>query len=245
MNKGVLTYSYSVPGTFVVTLIASTYDTYLGKNQQVVTQSFEVTVIDDNTTIESISSTITLNTYIAQAIDERDWLMCLPKMQVNSANGKEIALNPARQRLTIAVGSDSTKVFVNGAAYKSSNYYNLAQVNDIQVVANSGATRDYRLIGLIYPELEAAAYDGQPLTQVRNAFYQDMLTYVYPADADVTNVPLTFNAEEGVAFLRNGVEVKSGTVLNLTDGATYTLVRTSADNPLAKAVTRVFFQPAD
>jgi len=242
VSKGFMTYSYSVPGTFHVTVIASTYDTYLGDNQKIDLYEFDVTVVDDNTTIETIYSVNTLNTYIAQMVDEKDWVICLPNKQVNSASGKEVTFNPGKQRLTFTVGSDSTKVYINGAEYKTNAYYNLKQVNDIHVVANSGDTRDYRLIGLVFPELANPKAGENTLKQVRDAFNPDLLTYVYPADADVSDVELTFTLDDNVILLRNGQAVESGTSLNLTDEATYTLVRTSVDNPLAQAVSRILFK---
>ena len=242
VSKGFLTYSYSVPGTFRVTVIASTYDTYLGDNQKIDICEFDVTVVDDNTTVESIYSVNTLNTYIAQKVDEQDWVICLPAKQVNSASGKEVNFNPAKQRLTFSVGSDSTKVYINDAEYKTNAYYNLTQVNNIHVVANSGDTRDYRLIGLVYPEMTAPKAGDITLKQVRDAFNPDLLTYVYPADADVTDVNLTYTVDDNVELLRDGSTIPEGFNVNLTDAATYTLVRTSADNPLAKAVSRVQFK---
>lgn len=244
INKGFMTYAYKVPGTFRVTVIASTYDTYLGDNQQTAIYEFDVTVIDDNTTIEAIYTTPTaqsLNTYYAEAVDNQDWVICTPAKQVNSSNGREVTFNATKQKITITVGSDSTKVYINGAEYKSNTNYNLTIVNEIKVEANSGDTRAYRLIGLVFPELSSPKAGDIALTQVRDAFNPDMLKYVYPADADVTNVALTFTVDDNVELLRNGQAVASGTTLDLTEEATYTLVRTSKDNPLAKAVARVVF----
>ena len=58
MNKGLFTYSYSVPGKFKVVCVATTYDTYMGDNMKTDITTFEVTVSDDVTTIDKVSSSI-------------------------------------------------------------------------------------------------------------------------------------------------------------------------------------------
>ena len=82
VNKGLFTYSYSVPGTFKVVVLATTYDTYMGNGLRTDTTSFYVTVKDDVTELEQVYSTITPNVYYASLVNESDWVMCLPTKQV-------------------------------------------------------------------------------------------------------------------------------------------------------------------
>ena len=232
LNKGVLTYSYSVPGTFHVVCVATCYDTFSGDHLQQDTIGLYVSVTDMVTDIDAIYSTVTPNVYYATRQGD-DWVMCLPTKQLY--NNREMTVNATRQRLSIEAGSDSAKVFIDDEAYVSRNYYDLTVRHDLRVVSGSGATKDYRLYGMVYPEFATLTVDGAATTLVRSAYYQDLLTYQVAGDGGT----LQFTLDDGVELLCDGQLVSTGSALSI--GADYTLVRTHAENAAVKAVTRVCF----
>lgn len=234
VNKGLLTYSYSVPGTFHVVVIASTYDTYSGGNRQDAKYEFDVTVTDDCTTLDQVYSSITPNIYYAQLVNDQDWVLCLPSKQVYK--GKEVALNAKKQRLSFDIQSDSTKVFVNDAEHTAKAYYDFTAVNNIHVVAHSGKTRDYRLYGIIYPEFSTITIGGVKATLERDAYNQDRLTY---KASGINGLSAEFTVDKDVQLQADGVTVTSP--VQIDKNKTYTLVRTNADNPAVKAVSQVAF----
>lgn len=239
-NKGIFTYAYSVPGTFHVVVVASTYDTHLGENHQTDTYEFDVTVTDNVTTIDRIYSNITPNVYYAELIGESDWVLRLPTKQVY--NKREIALNATRQRLTFDIASDSTKIYVDGQLHETRNFYNLTLPHAIDVKAYSGDTRAYMLHVLVYPEFKTVKVGGTAAKLERDAYYQDLLIYKTSA-ADAANAQLDYTVDENIVFLANGQPLPSGSIIDLTadDGTTYTLRRTLPDRPDIYADTRVRF----
>lgn len=242
VNKGLLTYSYAVPGTFHVVCIATTYDTFKGGGLKQDVVSLDVEVIDEVTSINSIYSTVTPNVYVATQHGERirvgdqrsgiDWLMCLPTKQLY--NGREMTVNAARQRLTIVAGSDSAKIYIDGEQYAAKNYYALNTDHEIRVVSGSGISEDYQFHGMIYPEFTSITIDGTAPQLTRSAYYQDLLTYTGSGSV------LEFTLEPDVKLYADGEEISSGSALRRD--AAYTLVRTHAVKPQLKAVTRVEFK---
>lgn len=242
VNKGEFTYSYSQPGTFHVVCIATTYDTYMARGLRQDSTSFDVTVIDDETEITNISSYINPNTYFAEAIDDANWILCLPSKQVY--NNKEVTLNAKRQRLTFEIGSTSTEIYVDETLYDSRAYYDLTQEHDIKVISNYGTVRNYKLFSLIYPELTTVKANGATGELQRNAFYQDKLTYQFTLSdgTDPKSAFLDFTLDDNVKLYGDGVEIKSGDTVDLTDSnKAYTLVRTSPNNPKITATSKVYF----
>lgn len=248
VNKGVFTYAYRTPGTYTVTVIASTYDTYLGENQKIDIKEFQVTVEDNTCTIEGISATVNPNVYIAEAVNDHDWVICTPTMQLN--NGREVKFKTTGQRIKFDMGTDNAEIFVDGSEtahdYNKSKY-DLSKTYQLHVVAPSGASRDYTLYGMVYPELTNVKVGDQTLTLVRNAYYQDMLTYTYPALQETAGpLKLTYTADADAVFYADGVAMPSGSDIDLTkENVEYTLVRTNAENAAVTATTRVFFAPAE
>ena len=230
VNKQLFTYSYATPGTFKVVCVATTYDTFMGASQQTDTLSFVVTVVDQSTAINAISATVTPNVYYAEQTAET-WVMRLPKKQLY--NNREMAVNAQRQRLNISVVSDSAKVFVDGSPYDARAYYDLSVRHQLKVVAHSGAVDNYEYYGMVYPEFLSLSVDGTEAQLQRSAYYQDLLSYT------VSGRTMTFTLEDDVKLLADGKEVASGS--DIDPQATYTLVRTHADNPQVKAATRVAF----
>lgn len=231
VNRGVLTYSYAVPGTFHVVCVASTYDTYMGGGLKTDTTGLDIVVTDDVTTIDAIYATVTPNVYVAAATGD-DWVMCLPEKQLY--NGREMTVNAARQRLTIEAGSDSAKVYIDGEPYVSKNYYALNADHEIKVVSGSGTEKVYRFYGMIYPEFKTLTIGGGEAVLTRSAYYQDLLTY------RGTGTTLEFTLDDDVRLLADGKEVASGSTIRRD--ASYTLVRTHPHNTRVVAITKVSFE---
>jgi hypothetical protein len=229
VNKGSLTYSYDVPGTFHVVCIATTYDTYKGNGLQQDTTSLYVVVTDEVTDIDAIYTTVTPNVYYAKRQGE-DWVLCLPTKQLY--NNREMTVNTAKQRLSIVAGSDSAKVYIDDAPYVTKNYYALNTDHSIKVISGSGAEKDYRLYGMVYPEFLSISINGATPKLTRSAYYQDLLEY----EGSGT---LEFTVEPDVQLLANGMPVSTG--ITIRNDVEYTLVRTHAVNAEVKAVTRVKF----
>jgi hypothetical protein len=239
MNKGLFTYSYSVPGTFHVVVVATTYDTFNGEGLRNDTTAFDVVVTDDVTTLDRVYSSITPNVYYADALDEANWVLRLPTKQVYS--GREVALNATRQRLSFDIASDSSKIVVDEAAWSSKNYYDLTKTHSIRVTSSSGTVRDYKLYGIIYPEFSAISLAGVNGKLVRDAFNQDVLTYTFtlPAGTDLSSVATTFTIDGTGQFFVDGKAVTSGDKVDFSKTGVYTLVRTHAENAAVTATTKI------
>lgn len=243
VNKGLFSYSYSVPGTFHVVCIATTYDSFLATSMQTDTYEFDVTVSDDVTEIRQIYSSITPNVYYAELIDENQWVLRLPTKQVY--NNREINLNATRQRLTFDIMSDSSKIFVDDELYSARTYYDLTASHAIRVEAYSGSVRNYMLHTLIYPEFIDVMVGEAKGILTRNAYYQDLLTYTFdlPSGISRNNAPLTFSLPEDAVLMASGKRVSSGESIDLdaADG-TYTLLRTFQASGNITATSRIIFK---
>lgn len=247
MDKGVLTYSYSTPGTYHVVCLAVTSDTYLAQNERVDSVAFDINVTDDNVDIKAIYSRITPNIYEAKQVDDGIWLLNIPVKHMY--NGREISINAKRQRLAFTTSSSLTKIFVDDTQYdpnSTSQRFDLTITHKIKSVSYAGEEKTFSLFTVIYPEFQSFKIGDAVASQTRNAFYQDLLTYTLslPEGTDPKNVVPEFvtDSEGDVKFYADGKEVKPGTAIDLTlpDG-TYTLVRTSKENAKATATTRVRF----
>lgn len=239
MNKGLFTYSYSVPGTFKVVVLATTYDTYMGNGLRTDTTSFYVTVKDDVTELEQVYSSITPNVYYASLVNESDWVMCLPTKQVY--NNREVALNAKRQRLSFEIASDSSKIYVDDVIYSSKNYYDLTQPHDIRVESDFGSVRNYKLYTMIYPEFSSVKLDGVTGKLVRDAFNQDRQVYQFTLPKGTTNPVIEYTLDGDGTFLADGSAVATGSKIDL-DNDLFTISRTNAENSAVSAVSTVRFE---
>lgn len=239
MNKGLFTYSYSVPGTFKVVVLATTYDTYMGNGLRTDTTSFYVTVKDDVTELEQVYSSITPNVYYASLVNESDWVMCLPTKQVY--NNREVALNAKRQRLSFEIASDSSKIYVDDVIYSSKNYYDLTQTHDIRVESDFGSVRNYKLYTMIYPEFSSVKLDGVTGKLVRDAFNQDRQVYQFTLPKGTTNPVIEYTLDGDGTFLADGSAVATGSKIDL-DNDLFTISRTNAENSAVSAVSTVRFE---
>ena len=238
VNKGLFTYSYSVPGTFKVVVLATTYDTYMGNGLRTDTTSFYVTVKDDVTELGQVYSTITPNVYYASLVNESDWVMCLPTKQVY--NNREVTLNAKRQRLSFEIASDSSKIYVDDVIYSTKNYYDLTQPHDIRVESDFGSIRNYRLYTMIYPEFKSVKLNGVSGKLVRDAFNQDSQVYQFTLPKGTTGPVIEYMLDGDGTFLADGVSLESGSRINLD--SSFTLYRVNADNDAVSATSNVRFE---
>lgn len=238
VNKGLFTYSYSVPGTFKVVVLATTYDTYMGNGLRTDTTSFYVTVKDDVTELGQVYSTITPNVYYASLVNESDWVMCLPTKQVY--NNREVTLNAKRQRLSFEIASDSSKIYVDDVIYSTKNYYDLTQPHDIRVESDFGSIRNYRLYTMIYPEFKSVKLNGVSGKLVRDAFNQDSQVYQFTLPKGTTGPVIEYMLDGEGTFLADGVPLESGSRINLD--SSFTLYRVNADNDAVSATSNVRFE---
>lgn len=238
VNKGLFTYSYSVPGTFKVVVLATTYDTYMGNGLRTDTTSFYVTVKDDVTEFGQVYSTITPNVYYASLVNESDWVMCLPTKQVY--NNREVKLNANRQRLSFEIASDSSKIYVDDVIYSTKNYYDLTQPHDIRVESDFGSIRNYRLYTMIYPEFKSVKLNGVAGKLVRDAFNQDSQVYQFTLPKGTTGPVIEYMLDGDGTFLADGVPLVSGSRINLD--SSLTLYRVNADNDAVSATSIVRFE---
>lgn len=238
MNKGLFTYSYPVPGKFMVVVLATTYDTYMGNGLRTDTTSFYVTVKDDVTELEQVYSSITPNVYYASLVNEQDWVMCLPTKQVY--NGREVALNASRQRLSFEIASDSSKIYFDNTLYDSKAYYDLRGTHDIRVESDFGSVRNYKFHTMIYPEFKTVKLDGVSGKLVRDAFNQDKLVYKFILPEGTSNPVVTFELDGFGDFLVGGEVIESG--MNVDLGRELSIRRVNADNEAVTAVSTVEFE---
>lgn len=142
VNKGLFTYSYPTPGVYKVVCVASTY-TDMAAELLYDTCSYTVTVLDDVTEIDKISCPQVLyDEVFAENIGNDEWAMRLPrKVKYNTAS-PSISLT---QRLRFYIGSDSTRVFVNGNPFAATAKYDLSGTVHITVRSHLGTSRTYKL----------------------------------------------------------------------------------------------------
>lgn len=236
VNKGLFTYSYTVPGTYKIVCVASTY-TDRATDLKRDTCSYTVTVIDDQTEITKLSCPqILYDEVFAERMPNDEWLMRLPRKVKYNNQTPTIALS---QRLRFYIGSDSTKVFVDGKAHLETNKYNLANAIDIRVQSNFGTVRPYKLYTLNYPEFATFKLAGVSGTLQRNEFdYSSFdLELSLPTGTDVSRLAPEFtttSANEKV-YLGETEQLSGVSVANFTGEVTYRLVATLPGHPDMKA----------
>ena len=238
VNKNLFTYSYSVPGTYKVVCVASTY-TDNAADLKRDTCSYMVTVVDDQTEIEQISCPqIIYDEVFAEKLANDEWLMVLPRRIKYNNQTPAIAL---LQRLRFYIQSDSTKVYVNGKVYSDTERYDLSAPVDILVKSDFGTTRPYKLYTINYPEFNTFKINGVEGILTRNEF--DYSTFVLqvtlPSGTDVSNIAPEFATDLPTEKVYIGdIEQISGTsTVDLTQDITYRLVSTLPGNPDIQAIS--------
>lgn len=240
MNKGVLSYAYPVPGKYKIVCLASAYNdgaTTLKRD----TCSFTVTVIDDMTEIERLSCPqILYDEVFADRLSNDEWFMKLPRKVVYNQQTPSISLS---QRLSFYIQSDSTKVFINGEAYKSATKYNLANQTNITVKSHYGTERFYKLHTLYYPEFTSFKLAG-----VEGILFREQFDYsafrvevTLPKGTDVNNIIPEFTLTDTVekAYIGDVEQISGNTEVDFSQNVVYRLESVSQNNAEAVAISTV------
>lgn len=242
VSKGLFTYSYRVPGTFKVVVLASTYDTYMGNSLRTDTMTFTVKVKDDVTTIDKVYSKITPNVYYAENANNDNWVLRLPTKQVYKS--REVKLNAKRQRLSFDIASDSSKIYIDDELWNSKYFYDLTQTHNIKVTSDFGSERNYKLYNLIYPEFDNIKLNNVSGKLLREPFDQDVQIYQFalPENTSPNSLIAEFAIDGEGTFFVNGKAVKSGDVIDISANNVYTIVRVHPEDSSIKATTIVKFE---
>lgn len=235
VNKGVMTYSYSTPGTYKVVCVATNHADE-GKSILTDTCSVMVKVIDDVTEIERISAPQVLydEVYAAQ-VNDVDWLLPLPRKIKYKTSAPSVSL---KQKLKFYIPSATTQIFVNGELFNSNSKYDLANVQEIKTVSNEGNSREYKLHTLNYGEFKTFKVGGVSVasSKIVRTEYDYSYTEInvqLPAGTDVTAlVPeFTLNADNEVPYIGDVEQKSKVNAVDFSSPVTYRFVTTDKENP--------------
>lgn len=232
VNKGLFTYAYSTPGVYKLVCVATNHANE-GQSLLSDTCSMWVRVVDDVTEITRLSAPQVLyDEVFATLHGDRDWVLALPKKMRFSNSDRNVNLN---QRLKFYIPSQATQVFIDGAPYKSTARYNLANTLEVKTVSHEGTERTYNLHTLNYGEFATFSLAGVNGTLQRTEFdyaYSE-INLTVPADTDVKALAPTFTLNgDNVKVYVNGEEQKPGvTVQDFTAPVIYSFITTSTSNP--------------
>ncbi len=242
VNKDLFTYAYTVPGTYKVVCVASSY-TDRATDLKRDTCSYTVTVIDDETEIQKLScAQVLYDEIFAEKLGNDEWLMLLPhKVKYNTAT-PSITLS---QKLSIVINSDSTKTFINDKEFsnKATTKYDLSKPLDIVVKSHFGTVRPYKLYTLYYPEFNTFKLLGTNGTLVRTEFdYSSFeMQITLPVGTDISNlIPefTTLSATDKV-YIGDAEQTSGSTPVDFTQEVTYRLVSTLPENPAMQSEATV------
>lgn len=240
VNKNILTYSYSVPGTYKVVCLATTY-LDMGIDLKTDTTSIIVTVIDDQTEITKLSCTF-LNYFEVEANKRSgdDWLLVLPRKISYNNITPEVKLS---QKLNFDIPSDSTKVFINDELYSSKKNYDLSAPLDILIRSYAGTERMYKLYTLYYPEFKTFKFSGVEGVLVRNEFdYTSFeLRVTLPSGTDVSSLIPEFelyNTTDKV-YIDEEEQTSGVSVVDFSKNVTYRLVSIDSTNTNMQSVSTI------
>jgi hypothetical protein len=240
VNKNLFTYSYSTQGLYKVVCVASTY-TDRADDLKRDTCSLTVTVIDDQTEIERLSCPqIIYDEVFAEKHAGDEWLMLLPRKIKYNNSTPSISLS---QRLRFYIRSDSTKVYVNGNEYSSTDKYDLSVPADITVRSDFGTARTYKLYTLQYPEFNSFKLQGVEGTWVRNEYdysaFELQITLPQGTDASHLVPEFTTSSPAEKVYIGDTEQLSGISAVDFTQDVTYRLFSTLAANPGMQAVSTV------
>lgn len=230
VNKNLLTYSYSAPGTYKVVCVATNH---ADEGQSILTDtcSVFVKVIDDCTEIEKISTTALYDEVFAEQLNPQDWLLAMPRKIKYKTSSPSVSLN---QKLKFYIPSTATKVYIDGADFNANSKYNLAQTHAIRLVSNEGASQDYNLYTLNYGEFKSFKAAGVTGTITRTEYDYSYfeINLEVPAGTDLTKLApeFTLYAENEKVYIGD-TEQTSGTMVDFTNPVTYRFVVASTEKP--------------
>lgn len=230
VNKNLLTYSYTTPGTYKVVCVATNHADE-GNSILTDTCSVFVKVIDDCTEIEKISTAALYDEVFAERLNTQDWLIALPRKIKYKTSTPSVSLS---QKLKFYIPSTSTKVYIDGADYNANNKYNLAQTHAVKLVSDEGTSQDYNLYTLNYGEFKTFAVGGVvgKITRTEYDYSYFEINMEVPSGTDLTNLApdFTLYATNEKVYIGD-VEQTSGNKMDFTHPVTYHFVVTSTDNP--------------
>ena len=245
VNKGLLTYSYQVPGIYHVVCVATNHED-AGQSIKSDTTSVWVTVTDDANAIEDVSmNVLNRNEVYADLLNDTDWRIAVPRKV--RFNNKDVALALKNQSITIYQESASASVVLKeeGApeedykAQGSTTKYDLSKVFDIRSTAASGGVRDYRLYTVYYGEFKTFSLAGVSATVGRSEYDYTVYTIdlKVPAGTDLASIApeFTLNDPANEKVFIGDVEQTSGTPVDFTSPVTYRFVANHPGNPAITA----------
>jgi hypothetical protein len=208
---------------------------------------FIVNVIDDQTEIDRISCPRVIQDEIfAERYPNDEWLVTLPQSLLY--NNREQAVSRS-QRLRFTIQSDSTKVFVNGAAYSATTSYNLSTPVNILVKSDFGTERPYTLYMINFPRFSAFKLQGVSGVNKLDEFDYSAYTYTVtlPTGTDLSRLVPEFTtyAATDKVYIGNAEQQSTISEVDFTAGeVAYRIVSTLADKPDMQAETTVLVKIA-
>lgn len=236
VNKGLFTYAYTAPGVYRVVCVASSY-TDMAEQVYRDTCSYTITVTDDVTRIDKISCPkILYDEVFAENIGNDEWVMRLPRRVKYNTATPSISLN---QRLRFYIGSDSTKVFVNGNLFSATAKYDLSNSLDIGVKSHQGTSRTYKMHTLYYPEFSTFKLAGVAGKLVRSEFNysRTVMELSLPAATDLSNLVPEFetSSSSDKVFIDETEQVSGTAAVDFTRERVYKIIATHPNHPAVKA----------
>lgn len=230
VNKNLLTYSYSTPGTYKVVCVATNHADE-GKSILTDTCSVFIKVIDDCTEIGKISTTALYDEIFADRINTQDWLFAMPRKIKYKTSNPSVSLS---QKLKFYIPSTATRIYIDGADYNANSKYDLGQSHTVKLVSNEGSSQDYNLYTLNYGEFKTFQVAGVTGTITRTEYdygYHEINMQV-PTGTDLTELApdFTLYATNEKVYIGD-VEQTTGDVVDFTNPVTYRFVVTSTDKP--------------
>lgn len=230
VNKNLLTYSYSDPGTYKVVCVATNHADE-GKSILSDTCSVYIKVIDDCTEIERISTTALYDEVFAERLNSHAWLLAMPRKIKYKNSTPSVSLS---QKLKFYIPSTTSKVYIDGADYNAGSKYDLAHTHAVRVVSDEGTSQDYNLYTLNYGEFKSFTASGVTGTVTRTEYdysYYEINMQV-PAGTDLTSLApeFTLYADNEKVYIGD-VEQTSGSIVDFTAPVTYRFVVTATDDP--------------
>lgn len=236
VNKGVISYSYSTPGTYKVVCVAVNHED-AGKSVETDTCSMYVKVIDDNTEINSISAPQVLyDEVFARRLTDSDWMMAIPRKIRFRGKDAKIQMH---QLLKFYIPSLTTEIMVNGEAFNARTRYKLDQVQQITAKSHQGTTRDYKLYTVNYGEFETfklAGVEGKiERTEFDYSYFE--INMELPAGTDLKALVPEFtlyDAANEKVFIGDAPQVSGSTAVDFSSPVTYRFEASHKDNPAVK-----------
>lgn len=230
VNKNLLTYSYSTPGTYKVVCVATNHADE-GKSILSDTCSVYIKVIDDCTEIERISTTPLYDEVFAERLNPQDWLIAMPRKIKFKTATPSVSLS---QKLKFYISSPATKVYIDGADYNANSKYNLAQNHAVKLVSDEGTSRDYNLYTLNYGEFKSFKVAGVTgaITRTEFDYTRNEIDIQLPTGTDLTKLEPNFTlyADNEKVYIGDA-EQTTGSTVDFTSPVTYRFVVTSTENP--------------